>query len=149
MPLTAQALVEGDAAFTDRLGTPVASGWFVFQEARVVLVATASRGEADERGLHVFFDDDGALVGNGGGRGLPSTASPSSGTRSHLKLVSRARVAGLRTVVAHTLAEDSASTAVLRRCDFTRAREFRDPEDGLVWRWQLDLRTEVTATRVR
>ena len=83
MPLTAQALVEGDAAFTDRLGTPVASGWFVFQEARLVLVATASRGEADERGLHVFFDDDGALVGNGGGRGLPSTASPSSGTRSH------------------------------------------------------------------
>ena len=42
----------------------------------------------------------------------------------------------VRTVCAHTLPEESASTAVLRRCGFTHAGEIMHPEDGRVWRWE-------------
>ena len=54
------------------------------------------------------------------------------------ELVSRARTAGVRVVSAHTLAEENASTAVLRKSGFTRTAELREP-DGDVWRWERAL----------
>lgn len=40
-------------------------------------------------------------------------------------------------VRAHTLPEPNASTRVLSKCGFERTEEVMDPEDGLVWRWEL------------
>jgi RimJ/RimL family protein N-acetyltransferase len=56
------------------------------------------------------------------------------------ELVERARRAGLQAVVAHTLAEENASTTVLTRCGFTRTAELTDPDEGRVWRWELRIR---------
>ena len=42
-------------------------------------------------------------------------------------------------VSAHTLAEENASTGVLRRNGFIRDGETHDPDEGTVWRWRLDL----------
>ena len=50
------------------------------------------------------------------------------------ELVNRARITGLRTVVAHTLAEEAASTHVLAKCGFIRVGASVDPVDGLIWR---------------
>ena len=47
---------------------------------------------------------------------------------------SRAKV---RIVRAHTLPESNASTRVLAKCGFQRIGEVTDPEDGLVWRWEI------------
>lgn len=46
--------------------------------------------------------------------------------------------AGAPTVIAHTLPEENASTATLRRNGFRHAGETIDPEDGLVWRWEKE-----------
>jgi ribosomal-protein-alanine N-acetyltransferase len=43
----------------------------------------------------------------------------------------------VRVVRAHTLPENNASTRVLTKCGFARIGEVMDPEDGLVWRWEL------------
>ena len=51
-----------------------------------------------------------------------------------------ARRAGLRVVVARTLATENASTRVLTRCGFTRTAEPADPDEGPVWLWELRLR---------
>jgi len=40
-------------------------------------------------------------------------------------------------LIAHTLPIENASCKVLRRCGYELAGEAFDPEDGLVWRWQL------------
>jgi RimJ/RimL family protein N-acetyltransferase len=42
----------------------------------------------------------------------------------------------VRTVRAHTLPQQNASTRVLTKCGFRRVGEVIDPEDGLVWRWE-------------
>ena len=42
-----------------------------------------------------------------------------------------------RIVRAHTLPEHGASARVLTACGFERVGEVLDPEDGLVWRWEL------------
>jgi RimJ/RimL family protein N-acetyltransferase len=40
-------------------------------------------------------------------------------------------------VRAHTLPEENASTRVLEKCGLSRVGEVVDPEDGLVWRFQI------------
>lgn len=43
----------------------------------------------------------------------------------------------VRIVRAHTLPETNASTRILSKLGFKRAGEILDPEDGLVWRWEM------------
>jgi ribosomal-protein-alanine N-acetyltransferase len=43
----------------------------------------------------------------------------------------------VRLVCAHTRPEENASTHVLTKCGFEWIGEVMDPEDGLVWRWEL------------
>ena len=40
-------------------------------------------------------------------------------------------------VRAHTLAEENASTRVLEKCGFKKSSTIVDPENNLVWRWEL------------
>ena len=47
----------------------------------------------------------------------------------------------VRVVRAHTLPEPNASTRVLTRCGFRYLGEVIEPEDGLVWRWEIDNET--------
>lgn len=51
---------------------------------------------------------------------------------------------GVTTVRAHTLPEPNASTRVLEKCGFRFAGLVVDPEDGPVWRWELDIVTYRT-----
>jgi [ribosomal protein S5]-alanine N-acetyltransferase len=158
-PEWAKALVEGDAVFSERFGIPVEAGWFVFPEAFPLLVDAARRAEPDRWGLHLLFDDDGALVGNGGWKGPPVSGVAELGyavaparrergvaTSAVRELISHARVARLRTVVAHTLADTSASTAVLTRCGFTKVSDLVDPDNGRVWRWEVELKGDPTSS---
>jgi [ribosomal protein S5]-alanine N-acetyltransferase len=40
-------------------------------------------------------------------------------------------------IVAQTLPEENASTAILRKHRFTRTAEIYHPEDGRIWEWEL------------
>jgi [ribosomal protein S5]-alanine N-acetyltransferase len=157
-PLTLEwieALVEGDGVFTARFGIPVEAGWEGFPEALRPTLEDVRRNGADPWGSHLFFDDDGTLVGFGGFKGPPRHGEVEIGyavaparqgrglaTAAATALVERARAAHVGTVVAHTLAEENASCAVLRRCGFHRVATGRDPDAGVdaeVWRWELTL----------
>jgi RimJ/RimL family protein N-acetyltransferase len=50
-------------------------------------------------------------------------------------------------VRAHTLLETNASTRVLTKCGFEKVGEVIDPEDGLVWRWEISSRKSAVASR--
>ena len=145
-----EALAEGDEVFTTRFGIPVVPGWAVFPEAIPRALAAARAGGPATWGTHLFFDDDGALVGFGGWKGEPVGGVAELGyavaparrgrgiaTAVVRQLVDRGRAAGVQLVVAHTLPETSASTTVLVRCGFVRAGEADDPNGGVVWRWEL------------
>ena len=146
-----EALMEGDDVFTDRFGIVVAPGWVGFPEALAYAVDEARRQPENPWGTHLFFDEtDGALVGFGGFKGPPHGGEVELGyavaptrqgrgiaTAVVTVLVERARAAGVATVTAHTLAEENASTAVLRKNRFIRTAELDDPETGAIWRWEL------------
>jgi [ribosomal protein S5]-alanine N-acetyltransferase len=50
-----------------------------------------------------------------------------------------ARENGVSLVIAHTLADENASTKILRKCGFNRVGDVNDPDEGLVWRWECRL----------
>ena len=150
-----EALIDGDAAFTERFGIAVIEGWAGFPEALPHALDAARRHNADPWGSHVFFDDDGALVGFGGFKGPPIEGEVEVGyaiaparqgrglaTTATRTLIDRARERAATRVVAHTLATPNASTAVLVHCGFTHTATIADPDGGLdddVWRWELQL----------
>ena len=43
----------------------------------------------------------------------------------------------VKRVIAHTLPEQNASTRILERIGMSFVGEVMDPDDGLVWRWEL------------
>jgi [ribosomal protein S5]-alanine N-acetyltransferase len=44
----------------------------------------------------------------------------------------------VRRAIAHTLAERNPSTSVLRSVGMRFVDEVQDPDDGPVWRWELE-----------
>jgi RimJ/RimL family protein N-acetyltransferase len=150
-----EALIEGDAVFTDRFGIAVIEGWAGFPEALPHALDAVRRHESDPWGSHLFFDDDGALVGFGGFKGPPIEGVVEVGyaiaparqgrglaTAATRTMIDQARDRGATCVIAHTLATPNASTAVLGRCGFTRTATIPDPDGGVdedVWRWELPL----------
>lgn len=148
-----EALVEGDDVFAARFGLPVVEDWAGFPEAVPHTLAAVQDQPDQTWGTHLFFDDaDGALVGFGGWKGAPVDGAAELGyaiaparqgrglaTAVVEELIGRARTAGLVTALAHTLAEDNASTAVLRKTGFTQVAVVDDPGDGPLWRWERPL----------
>ena len=62
------------------------------------------------------------------------------GTAMARGLVDIASKSGLASaVIAHTLRKENASARICRRLNFECRGEVNDPEDGIVWRWQLKL----------
>jgi RimJ/RimL family protein N-acetyltransferase len=103
-------------------------------------------------GFHIVHRESGANVGSCGFKGPPSAdgvveiaygVNPSYQGRGYATEAARAladyafRVGLVSLVIAHTLPQENASTRVLTKCGFDFAGEVIDPEDGLVWRWQL------------
>ncbi len=147
-----------DAAFGGALGIAVEPGWIGFPEALPVALDAADPDQPDPWGTHLFFDDAGTLVGFGGFKGAPDGGEVEIGyavapsrqgrgvaTAAATAMIDRARAAGVQRVVAHTLAEQNASTAVLQRCGFVRVATVEDPDgdvDDDVWRWELVLRSD-------
>jgi [ribosomal protein S5]-alanine N-acetyltransferase len=96
---------------------------------------------------------DGRVVGLGAFKGSPKDGTvelsylvliPERG-RGHANAICKqliviAQAEGADKIVAHTLAEENASTAVLRHNGFILQRPIEDPEDGLIWAWLRDVR---------
>ena len=94
---------------------------------------------------------DGTNVGLGSFKGPPTNGVveiayailPAYQGRGHATAAARAmvdyafRCAEVCTVLAHTLPDGAASQRVLRKSGFKHTSEVVDPEDGLVWRFEI------------
>jgi ribosomal-protein-alanine N-acetyltransferase len=145
------ALLHGDEAYRRLTGLRPAEGWSVFAEALTGGRALLAAGVEPRWTTHlVIHPGDRALIGTGGYKGPPLDGDVEIGyaiapgyrgrgyaTHVAATLVARARAAGVRTVVAYTLATENPSVRVLLRCGFVRTAQLHDPDEGPVWRWEL------------
>jgi RimJ/RimL family protein N-acetyltransferase len=102
-------------------------------------------------GFTVIERGSNATVGSCGYKGPPDAegvveiaygTEPAYRGRGYAKecaaaLVEYALNAGARVIRAHTRPENGASPRVLEACGLRLLGEVMDPEDGLVWRWEL------------
>lgn len=103
-------------------------------------------------GFAVVHRANGTIVGSCGYKGPPGPEAvveiaygvdPAYQGRGYATEMTRALIAfafgsgRVKLVRAHTRPRESASTRVLTKCRFERVGEVVDPEDGLVWRWEL------------
>ncbi len=148
-----QALLRGDPAFEQRFGMRVAPGLIGFDGMLEHSLAALEAGVAPRWSTHLFVHrGDQAVVGIGGFTGPPEQGAVEIGysvapdhrgaglaTAAARRLVAAAEQSGdVRLVTAHTLAAPGPSTAILRRLGFACVGEAVDPEEGTVWRWELE-----------
>lgn len=153
-----RALLEGTDVYEQRFGVRVAEG------VRDFLVGPEVSAEFLERlngpaaadpwkdGFAVVHIEDNTVIGFCSFTGPPGAdemveiaygVAPGYQNRGHAteaarELIAFATASGrVRTIYAHTLPQDSASTRVLTKCGFTLRGQVAHPEDGPVWRWEL------------
>ena len=155
-----QALLHGDVTFEREFGMRVAAGLIQFDGMLEHAVAALEDGVEPRWSTHLFVHRvDRAVVGIGGFTGPPEQGAVEIGysvapeyrgagfaTAAARRLVAAAEQSGdVRLVTAHTLAAPGPSTAVLRRLGFVRVGEAVDPDEGPVWRWELELGSSASA----
>ena len=115
-------------------------------------VQASSSSDPWLHGFAVLHRASGAVIGSCGYKAPPGPEAfveiaygidPAYQGRGYATEAARALVAfafgsgRVSLVRAHTKPKESASTRVLTKCRFVRVGEVVDPEDGLVWRWEL------------
>ncbi len=149
------ALIAGPGTFTLMTGLRVAER---YTESPALLRFSFDRmrraSERDRRWWAPFLFIDRAanlVVGMGGFKGPPLYGTVEVGytvapghrgcglaTEATAALATAAlKQPGVQCVFAHTLPTQGPSPRVLEKCGFVRAGEGIDPEEGVVWRWEL------------
>jgi ribosomal-protein-alanine N-acetyltransferase len=105
-------------------------------------IARRASGPVGFGGFKHAPDDEGAV--EIGYLTFPAWEGSGVATATAAAMVAIARENGARAVLAHTLAEENASTAVSRLNGFMRAGEAQDPDEGTVWCWRLELGMAAT-----
>lgn len=154
------ALIEGVDRFEQRTGLRTAAGlrdFFVSGDLSPVWLErlramAAAAPDPWANGFGVIDRESNAVVGTAGFKGPPDNDGvveiaygivPSHEGRGYATEAASALVAfafdhdAVRVVCAHTLPTPNASTRVLTKCGFGFKGPVEDPEDGLVWRWEL------------
>ena len=150
-------LVEEPAHFTERFGHPLAEGLrdhFVSGETSpewVAMLRSSPGADPWAFGFAVVHRESGQVMGSVGFKGPPDadgTVEIAYGIARAFEgqgYATEAAEAGLsfaladprvRRVVAHTMPQEGASPAILRKLGFAFAGEIVDPVDGPVWRWE-------------
>lgn len=150
-----QAAIQGNDNLADKLQVKVAENWSEFGVGILQYCLEKISQEPAEEKWWAYFPihkKNKELIGSGGYKGRPtadglveigyeiSLPYRNKGLATELaKALTKNAFNSeeVRKVVAHTLAQDNASTKVLLKCGFKKTEELHDPEDGDIWRWEL------------
>ena len=154
-PTLLEAAVQGDAALASALNAEVPANWTVFGTGAFQYSLDQLANDPQAAPWWTWFPiltQSSTLVGSCGFKGPPNAsgmvelgyevaeAFRNRGIATEITqlLIEKAFAdAAVHFVQAHTLAEENASVAVLRKCGFEQAETLTDPDEGDVWRWEL------------
>ena len=149
-----EAFARSENELAKTLGVSIVEKWLVFPEAMTFGYEYLKKNpDAENWWTYLFISKaDKKLVGNGGFKGKPdengtveigyAVAPEYRGkglaTEAAKGLIDFAFLhPQIKSVQAHTLAEENESTKVLRKVGMTFVKELHDDEDGDIWQWQL------------
>lgn len=150
-----KAAIAGNEILAKKLGTIVQGDWTEFGTGALQYSHDRLLENKDESGWWTYFPihkQDNKLIGSGGYKGKPTIEGT---VELGYEITSNYRNRGLATemtkglvenafkdnrvkvIIAHTLGQENPSTSVLIKCGFVKVAEINDPDDGLIWKWEL------------
>ncbi|HEX2901241.1 MAG TPA: GNAT family N-acetyltransferase [Bacteroidia bacterium] len=156
---TIEMVLRGNDVLTLYLGVEVPADWTEF--GAPIFQYTLDRlqkhpGDAVWWSWLPVLRAENLLVGSCGFKGKPNAAGEVemgyeiAASRRQMGLGTEAALAlrdfafgfpEVKKVIAHTLADHNPSTRILGHCGMVKVAELVDPEDGPVWRWEIDRET--------
>lgn len=147
--------IQGDEILAKKINVTVQDNWTEFGVVALQYSLDRLSENEEESGWWTCFPvhkQDNKLIGSGGYKGKPTAdgtveigyeialdyRNRGLATEMTKGLIENAfRDERVRLIVAHTLGQDNASTKVLQKCGFKKVEEINDPDDGLIWKWEL------------
>lgn len=154
-PAVLIAALTGDTMLADLLKVKVAEQWTAFGPAPLEYALKKMKEDGNENGWWTYFPvhkADNAIIGSGGYKGRPTgkgiveigyEIAPAYRNRGlagemTLGLISHAwKDSRVTAITAHTLGHENPSCSVLRKCGFNKVEELNDPQDGIIWKWEM------------
>ena len=155
-PKILRTILQGDGALASCLGMEIAAGWSAL--IKDVIPFVLQQIETDPLiqswGIYLIIQtEENRLIGNGGFKGLPYDRQAEIGyeiaesyrnqgfaTESVRQLIRLATESGqVNRLIAHTWQKNNPSARVLKKCGFNLYGKVADPDDGILYRWSIDL----------
>ncbi len=154
-PEILKAAIEGNKKLSEKRGVNIAENWTEFGLTALQYSLDKLSQNADEAGWCSYFPihkNHNTLIGSCGYKGKPDMngtveigyeIAPGYRNKGFATELAKALISNalkhnnVSVIQAHTLAEENASVKVLTKCGFQKVEEIIDPDDGLIWKWQL------------
>ena len=150
-----QIAIEGNSSIQEKLDIEVAENWTEFGLAPLQYSYDKLSSDHEENGWWTYFPihkGENKLIGSCGYKGKPSESgvveigyevAPDYRTMGFATEMANGLISNafsnprVTMIIAHTLSEENPSTKILRKIGFIKVGEINDPEDGLIWQWEL------------
>lgn len=150
-----KAAVQGNDTLALKLNVNIQDNWTEFGVSALQYSLDRLTESEDENGWWTYFPihkQDNKLIGSGGYKGKPTAdgtvelgyeIAPDYRNRGLATEMTKGLIENafndksVKTIIAHTLGQENLSTKVLQKCGFEKVQEINDPDDGLIWKWEL------------
>src|SRR5688572_16364113 len=150
-----KSALQGNEVLAKKINATVEDNWTEFGVVALKYSLDRLTESEEEKNWWTYFPihkQDNKLIGSGGYKGQPT---PDGTVELGYEIAPDYRNQGLatemtkglmenafrdervNTIVAHTLGQNNPSTKVLQKCGFEKVDEINDPEDGLIWKWEV------------
>lgn len=147
--------IKGNSNIAAKLNVETQDNWTEFGKEALQYAHNKLKENNSEKGWWTYLPvlkSENKLIGSGGYKGSPTNKgeveigyeiapefrNQGLATEMTEALVKNAfECSQVKLVSAHTLGEFNASTQVLLKCGFVKVDELNDPDEGSIWKWEL------------
>ncbi|RIV23987.1 N-acetyltransferase [Fibrisoma montanum] len=150
-----KSAIQGNENLAEKLNISVQDNWTEFGVGALEYSLDRLTESEEQKNWWTYFPihkQDNKLIGCGGYKGKPTNdgtvelgyeIAPDYRNRGLATEMANGLIENafkderVKLIIAHTLGQDNPSTRVLQKCGFEKVEEINDPDDGLIWKWEL------------
>ena len=150
-----KSAIEGNEILAKKMNVTVQDNWTEFGVGALQYSLDKLTESEEETNWWTYFPihkQDNKLIGSGGYKGKPTNEgqvelgyeiTPNYRNRGLATEMTKGLIENalrderVKSIIAHTLGQVNPSTKVLQKCGFEKVEEINDPDDGLIWKWEL------------
>ena len=150
-----KSAIEGNEILAKKMNVTVQDNWTEFGVGALQYSLDKLTESEEETNWWTYFPihkQDNKLIGSGGYKGKPTNEgqvelgyeiTPNYRNRGLATEMTKGLIENalrderVKSIIAHTLGQVHPSTKVLQKCGFEKVEEINDPDDGLIWKWEL------------